>query len=275
VPFIQTDAAVNPGNSGGPLFNSRGEVIGINSQILSGSGGYMGLSFAIPINTATLIADQLADKGFVERGFLGIQFQPVDGRLAKRFGLDRPRGALVGSVTPDGPADKAGVQAGDIVLSYNGKQLESSGELPPLVGATPVGAKAAIEVLREGKTRKLTVTIGKLEEEAVAGASPRGERSAPEEARESRLGLTLSDLTAEQREQLDIQGGVLITAVQGGPAARAGLARGDVIMEANRKPVSSIAALRKLIGDQDEADATLLLVRRGAGSLFIVIEPQE
>jgi len=275
VPFIQTDAAVNPGNSGGPLFNARGEVIGINSQILSGSGGYMGLSFAIPINTATLIADQLADKGFVERGFLGIQFQPVDGRLAERFGLDRPRGALVGSVTTDGPAEKAGVQAGDIVLSYNGKQLESSGELPPLVGATPVGAKATIEVLREGKTRKLTVTIGKLEEEAAAGATPRGERSAPAEARESRLGLTLSELTAAQREQLDIKGGVLITAVQRGPAARAGLARGDVIMGANHKAVESIEELREAIGDQAKGGATLLLVRRGAGSLFIVIEAQE
>lgn len=275
VPFIQTDAAVNPGNSGGPLFNARGEVIGINSQILSGSGGYMGLSFAIPINTANLIAKQLEDKGFVERGFLGIQFQPVDGKTARAFGLDRPRGALVASVEPDGPAEKAGIERGDIVLRYNGKLLETSGELPPLVGATPIGAKAKVEVLRNGKSKTLTVTIGKLDEEAVAGGGARGEDGSPAEEKESRLGLALSDLTDEQREQLGIKGGVLITGVQPGPAARAGLARGDVILEANRKKVDSISALRKAINAAEEGDATLLLVRRGAGSLFVVIEAEE
>lgn len=274
VPFIQTDAAVNPGNSGGPLFNARGEVIGINSQILSGSGGYMGLSFAIPINTATLIAEQLADKGFVERGFLGIQFQPVDGKAARAFGLDRPRGALVASVEPGGPAEKAGVERGDIVLSYNGKLLETSGELPPLVGATPIGAKSKIEVLRNGKTQTLTVTIGKLNEEAVAGGNARRGNGSPAEEKDTRLGLALSDLTAEQREQLNIDGGVLITGVQPGPAVRAGLARGDVILEANRKKVDSISALRKALSATDDSEATLLLVRRGAGSLFIVIESE-
>jgi serine protease Do len=275
VPFIQTDAAVNPGNSGGPLFNARGEVIGINSQILSGSGGYMGLSFAIPINTANLIARQLADKGFVERGFLGIQFQPVTGAHARAFGLDRPRGALVASVEPNGPADKAGLKPGDIVLSYNGKPLEAAGDLPPLVGATPVGAKASVEVLRDGKTRELTVTIGKLDEQAAAATTPRAGGSAPAEARESRLGIALTELTAEQLEQLDIEGGVLITSVQQGPAARAGLARGDVILEANRKRVKSIADLREAIGDASAGDPTLLLVRRGEGSLFIVVEAGE
>lgn len=274
VPFIQTDAAVNPGNSGGPLFNSRGEVIGINSQILSGSGGYMGLSFAIPINTANSIAQQLADKGFVERGYLGIQFQPVDGNLARQFGLDRPRGALVATVEPDGPAAKAGLQPGDIILSYNGKQLESSGELPPLVGATLVGAKASVEVLRDGKQSKIDVTIGKLKEDAVAKTGG-GSQAAPEEGRESRLGLTLSELTDEQRQELGTKGGVLIADVESGPAARAGLNRGDVILEVNRKPVDSIAAIRKAIEAQDEGDPTLLLIRRGEGSLFVVIEGGE
>jgi serine protease Do len=273
VPFIQTDAAVNPGNSGGPLFNARGEVIGINSQILSGSGGYMGLSFAIPINTANLIARQLADKGFVERGFLGVQYQPVTGAHARAFGLDRPRGALVASVEPDGPADKAGIKPGDILLSYNGKLLESSGELPPLVGATPVGAKAKVEILRDGKKRELAVTIGKFDEEATAGTTPRPGGAAPQESEESRLGIAVSELTPEQLDQLGIDGGVLITGVKQGPAARAGLARGDVILEAGRKRVKSIADLRKVISDQPEDEATLLLVRRGEGSLFIVVEP--
>lgn len=271
VPFIQTDAAVNPGNSGGPLFNARGEVIGINSQILSGSGGYIGLSFAIPINTANQIAKQLADKGFVERGYLGILFQPVDAKLARQFGLDRPRGALVSSVEPDGPADKAGIQAGDVVLSYNGKQLESSGELPPLVGATLVGAEAKVVVLRDGKEREIEVTIGKLKEDAVA-QTPGARPSAPAESRESKLGLTLSELTDEQREELDTEGGVLVVNVDRGPAARAGLNRGDVILEVNRKPVSSISDVRKAMDNQEDGDPTLLLIRRGSGSLFVVVE---
>jgi serine protease Do len=271
VPFIQTDAAVNPGNSGGPLFNARGEVIGINSQILSGSGGYMGLSFAIPINTANAIAKQLADKGFVERGYLGVQFQPVTDGLARQFGLDRPRGALVATVEPDGPADQAGVEPGDIILSYNGKRLESSGELPPLVGATPVGAKAQVEILRDGKNRNLTVTIGKLKEDATAQTNAGG-KAAPQAGRESRLGLSLSELSDEQRTEVGVQGGVLIADIEPGPAARAGLNPGDVILEVNRKPVASIADVRAAISDQDESSPTLMLIRRGEGSLFIVVE---
>lgn len=273
VPFIQTDAAVNPGNSGGPLFNIRGEVIGINSQILSGSGGYIGLSFAVPINTATAIATQLADKGFVERGFLGIQFQNVDQRLAKQFGLDRPRGALVATVEENGPADKAGVQQGDIILSFNGKALESSGELPPLVGATSVGSKVKLEVLRQGERRDITVTLGKLEEERTASVP--GPGAAPIESKETRLGLALSELTAAQREQLGIEGGVLITDLQQGPAARAGLTRGDVIIEVNRKRISSIAQLREALNSQGAGDPTLMLIRRREGSLFVVLEPAE
>ncbi len=273
VPFIQTDAAVNPGNSGGPLFNIRGEVIGINSQILSGSGGYIGLSFAVPINTATAIATQLADKGFVERGFLGIQFQAVDQRLARQFGLDRPRGALVATVEENGPAAKAGVQRGDIILSFNGRLLESSGALPPLVGAMAVGAKAELEILREGEKRNITVTLGKLEEERTASVP--GPGAAPIESRETRLGLALSELTAEQREQLAIDGGVLITDIQPGVAARGGLTRGDVIVEVNRKKVNSIKDLRAALGAQEAGDPTLMLIRRREGSLFVVLEPEE
>jgi serine protease Do len=272
VPFIQTDAAVNPGNSGGPLFNARGEVIGINSQILSGSGGYMGLSFAIPINTANQIARQLADKGVVERGFLGVQFQPVSGQVARAFGLDRPRGALVGSVEKDGPAEKAGVKRGDIILAYNGNQLETSTQLPPLVGATPVGEKARLSILRDGKTIELTVTIGKLNEESAPLAGRSSGPSAPETGSEAKLGLSLSELTDEQLEELGIEGGVVVTAVQPGRAERAGLARGDVLIEVNRRPVDSIAKVRDAIAAVEEGQPLLLLIRRGEGTLFLVVE---
>jgi serine protease Do len=274
VPFIQTDAAVNPGNSGGPLFNARGEVIGINSQILSGSGGYIGLSFAIPSNTAKLIASQLAEKGFVERGYLGIQFQPVTNALARQFGLDRPRGALVATVKPNGPADKAGIQPGDVILAYNGRTLDSAGELPPLVGETPVGRKVEVTVLRDGRERKLKVTIGKLPEDATAQAESRGGQS-PAQSRESRLGLSLSELTEEQKAELGIDRGVLVTRVQDGPAARAGIQRGDVLLEINRQRVGSISDVRKAIANNKEGDSILVLLRRGQGSLFLVIEAEE
>ncbi len=273
VPFIQTDAAVNPGNSGGPLFNSRGEVIGINSQILSGSGGYIGLSFAIPINTASAIAKQLAEKGFVERGYLGIQFQNVDQRLARQFGLDRPRGALVATVEPDGPSEKAGLQRGDIILKFNDRVIESSGELPPLVGAMAVGSKVKLDVLRDGESRTINVTLGKLDEERTAGVQ--GPGSAPIESRESRLGLALSELTDAQKAELEVDGGVLVTDVQQGSAARGGLARGDVIVEVNRKRVGTIAQIRAALNAQEAGDPTLMLIRRGGGSLFVVLEPRE
>lgn len=273
VPFIQTDAAVNPGNSGGPLFNARGEVIGVNSQILSGSGGYIGLSFAIPINTASLIARQLADKGFVERGYLGIQFQPVSDALARQFGLDRPRGALVATVEPDGPADKAGIKPGDVILAYNGRAIDSSRALPPMVGETPVGERADVTVLRDGRERTLKVTIGKLPEDSTAQAETPS-RQEPAETRESRLGLSLSELTAEQKEQAGVERGVLVTRVQDGPAARAGIQRGDVLLEVNRQRVASISDVRKAIADNKEGDSILVLLRRGQGSLFLVIEAE-
>jgi len=266
VPFIQTDAAVNPGNSGGPLLNARGEVIGINSQIYSRSGGYMGLSFAIPINYAMDIARQLETKGFVERGWLGVGIQNLDPTLSKRFGLDRPTGALVGQVMPGSPADKAGIQAGDVILSFDGKRVGSSPELTPMVAATAVGRKVPVEVLRDGKRRTIDVTVGKLDEATAASGAPNAAQS-------PRIDLTVEDLTDEQRRQIGLRsGGVVITAVGQGPAGQAGLQRGDVIIEVNREPVTNAASFDDLI--RKGGDSPLLYVQRGEQRIFIAVELQ-
>lgn len=273
VPFIQTDAAVNPGNSGGPLFNARGEVIGVNSQILSRSGGYMGLSFAIPINTVMNVAKQLEEKGVVERGWLGVSIQNVNQSLAKSFGLDRPRGALVGEVNAGSPAEEAGLQAGDVILSFDGQVLESSSDLPPLVGATQVGEKATLRVLRDGRERDIRVTIAKLPDELAgdAGAAP---NTTPNARSEGRLGLALSALTAEQKEQLKIDRGVVVTEVRSGPAARAGVQRGDVIVEVNRQKVGTPQEVVEAVQSRAEDEPVLLLIRRQGGQIFLVVEPE-
>jgi serine protease Do len=264
VPFIQTDAAVNPGNSGGPLLNVRGEVIGINSQIYSRSGGYMGLSFAIPINYAMDIARQLETKGFVERGWLGVGIQNLDPNLSKRFGLDRPTGALVGQVMPGSPAEKAGIQPGDVILGFDGKRVGSSPELTPMVAATPVGRKVPVEVLRDGKRRTIQVTIGKLDEASASTGTPNSSQS-------PRIDLTVEDLTDEQRRQIGLRsGGVVISSVGQGPAGQAGLRRGDVIIEVNRELVRNAASFDELI--RKGGDSLLLYVQRGDQRIFIAVD---
>lgn len=264
VPFIQTDAAVNPGNSGGPLLNSRGEVIGINSQIYSRSGGYMGLSFAIPINYAMDIARQLETKGFVERGWLGVGIQNLDPTLSKRFGLDRPTGALVGQVMPGSPAEKAGIQPGDVILTFDGKRVASSPELTPMVAATPVGRKVKVEILRDGKRQNLDVTIGKLDEAIASTGTPNAAQSPS-------IDLTVEDLGEEQRHRIGLRsGGVVITAVGQGPAGQAGLRRGDIIIEVNRKLVRNAAAFDELI--RKSGNSPLLYVQRGDQRIFIAVE---
>lgn len=271
VPFIQTDAAVNPGNSGGPLFNAQGEVIGVNSQILSRSGGYIGLSFAIPIRTAMQVAEQLKSKGFVERGWLGVLIQPVTRELAQNFGLDRPVGALVAQVTPDSPAAKAGVEVGDIILEFDGQGVDESPQLPAMVAATAPGTEVELEVLREGKRRSLDLTIGTLPEERSAG------RSGPLQRDDNdRLELRVADLSGEEREALGVaEGGVVVTDVGRGPAAQAGIRAGDVITQVNRRNVEGVASFNALVNGVDEDESLLLLVRRGEGALFIVIDPVE
>jgi serine protease Do len=265
VPFIQTDAAVNPGNSGGPLFNLRGEVIGINSAIYSQSGGYMGLAFAIPIDVAANVEEQLLKYGKVERGRIGVGIQDVNAQLAQSFGLERPMGALVSSVEPGGPAEKAGLKARDVILSYNGKPIERSAALPPLVAQTKPGSKSSLEVWRDGKKQTLSLQVDELKQPAVA----RNSRSSPGE-RGGKLGLAVRPLTPEEKQELGGGAQGVVVEQVGGPAARAGLRPGDVITAVNGTPVRSPDDLRKQV---DKAKGSVaLLVRRGEASIFVPIE---
>ena len=263
VPYIQTDVAINPGNSGGPLFNMRGEVVGINSQIYSRSGGYQGVSFAIPIDVAMEVVDQLKTSGKVSRGWLGVVIQEVSADLAESFGLDRPRGALVSQVQDDSPASKAGLQASDVILAFNGKAVENSGDLPRMVGMAKPGTKIQMDIWRKGKTQQMNVTLGELPVEAQAGSKDR--RSF------SRGGLVLSELSAEQRRALDIDQGVLVEDATG-DAARSGIRTGDVILAVNNIKISSVAGFRKAVAAVPVGKSVAILIRRGEGSLYIPLK---
>jgi serine protease Do len=254
VPFIQTDAAVNPGNSGGPLFNLKGEVIGINSQIYSQTGGYQGIAFAIPVDVAAGVKDQLVKNGKVERGRIGVAIQEVSQSLAQSFGLDRPRGALVAGVEKGSPAEKAGIKSGDVLLAINGRTIERSAELPPLVAAVKPGTKASFEVWRDGKSRTLDVSVGQLKPEQVSAASDE-ETAAPT----GKLGLAVRPT----------EDGLLVEKA-GGAAARAGIRAGDVVTAVNGKRVKSVDELKAAT---EKAKGTVaLLIRRGDNSLFVPVE---
>ena len=267
VPFIQTDVAVNPGNSGGPLFNTRGEVVGINAQIFSQSGGYMGVSFAIPINLAMKISEQLRVKGYVTHGWLGVMIQGVSADLAKSFGLDRARGALVSQVVADGPAAKAGLQPGDIILTYDGKPVSESADLPGRVGDTPVGKRVPVELWRSGKQVRLDVTIEALprEDAAQAPAGPAGSK-APQ------LNISVAELSAEQRRAAGLgDRGVLVQQVGPGPAKTGGLRAGDVILSVAGKDVRSAAELASIVSASARGTPIPVLVRRGEGQVFLTL----
>ncbi|HIN82078.1 MAG TPA: DegQ family serine endoprotease, partial [Chromatiales bacterium] len=227
VPFIQTDVAINPGNSGGPLFNLDGEVVGVNSQIYSRSGGFMGLSFAIPIDLAMNVVEQLKSEGHVTRGWLGVFIQDVTRELAESFGLDKPRGALVAKILPDSPAANSDLKVGDVILKFDGNDVTTSSSLPPLVGSSEVGVKLHVKVMRQGKKHKVQVVLGELpsDDSAIIPASQ------IQEIDPGRLGLTYSDLNEQQRLNLEIgSGGVIIDSVTTGPAGNAGLKKGDVVL---------------------------------------------
>ena len=265
--FIQTDASINPGNSGGPLINLRGEVIGINTAIFSRTGGNMGIGFAIPINLAKELLPQLRGKGKVTRGYLGVLIQKVTPEIAESLGMDRGYGALVANVSKDGPADKAGVKVGDVIVEFDGKEVKDSGDLPIIVARTAVDKKIRMKVLRDKKEFTLNVAVGELkDEEVVASAPEKGE-----------LGMTVQKLTPQLAENLglDKTDGVVVTAVEPGSAAdEAGIRRGDVIVEVDRKPVRGVEEYRNAIAGSRKGRGVLFLVRRGESTLFLALKPQ-
>lgn len=272
VPFIQTDVAINPGNSGGPLFNLDGEVVGINSQIFTRSGGFMGLSFAIPIDVAMDVATQLKSAGKVSRGWLGVVIQEVNKDLAESFGLEKPAGALVAQVLQDGPAAKGGLQVGDVILSLNGQPIVMSADLPHLVGALKAGDKAELDVVREGERKVLAMTVGALpddDEELVASAAP------GEGVSSNRLGVAVVELTAEQKKTLDVTSGVLVKGVQDGPAALMGVRPGDVITHLNNQAIDTSKTFAAIAKALPKDRSVSMRVLRGGRASFITFKLAE
>ena len=264
VPFIQTDVAINPGNSGGPLFNLKGEVVGINSQIYSRTGGFMGLSFAIPIDVAMEVADQLRTTGKVNRGRIGVVIQEVTKELAESFGLSKPTGALINSVEKGGPADKAGLEPSDVILKFDGKTVNNSSDLPRLVGATKPGSKVAVQIWRKGAAKDISLMVGEIPVDDKMAQRP-GKYGKDQD---TRYGMLLDNLTPEQKSELGIKGGVLVEEAQGA-AARAGIRRGDIILAVNNQDVKSVEHFTQLLGKYEKGRSVALLIRRGDNALYI------
>ena len=274
LPFIQTDVAINPGNSGGPLINMRGEVIGINSQIYSRSGGFMGISFAIPIDEAANVSNQLRANGRVQRGRLGVGIGEVSKEVAESLGMAKPQGAFVSSVEPGSPAEKAGIEAGDIILKFDGKTIEKSSDLPRTVGGTKPGTQSNLSLLRRGVTKDISITVGEFEADkptAKAGSAP--EKKAEPKAAVQLLGLTVSDLTDAQKKELKLKGGVRVDVVAE-PALRAGIREGDVITQVANTEVSDTKAFAQVVGKLDKSKSVSVLLRRGEWSQYTVIRPR-
>jgi len=279
VPFIQTDVAINHGNSGGPLLNVRGEVIGINSQIFSNSGGYMGVSFAIPIDLAMNSVKQLKDTGKVRRGMIGAMLQPIDAETARGLGLPDTRGALVNDITPGSAGEKAGLRVGDVIRSIDGHDIRQSSELPPIIGAKTPGTKVELGVLRDGKTKTIPVTLGELDPGLLPGASQQrapGGSGGPADASANPLGLVGQELDADDRRQagLDAGEGVGIARIDGMAAREAGLAPGDIVLRVGNEKVGSVPALDRALAGVKPGQTVMLLVRRGSTTRFFAITPR-
>ena len=272
LPFIQTDVAINPGNSGGPLINMRGEVVGINSQIYSRSGGFQGISFAIPIDEASRVSDQLRSSGKVTRGRIGVQIDQVSKEIAESIGLGKAQGALVRGVESGAPADKAGMEAGDIIIKFDGKPIEKASDLPRMVGNVKPGTKSVVTVFRRGATKDLTVTIAELEAEKPArkasGAEPAPQAAVPANS----IGLVVSDVSEAQKKELKIKGGVRVDAAEGA-AARAGLRENDVIVQMFNVETSNVKEFDAALAKAGKGKPVTVLVRRGEFAQYVVIRP--
>jgi serine protease Do len=275
VPFIQTDVAINPGNSGGPLFNLKGEVVGINSQIYSRSGGYQGIAFAIPIDVAMEIQSQLRLSGKVSRGRIGVTIQEVTKELAENFGLGKTQGALIASVEKSGPADKAGLEAGDVILRFNDKSVVQSSDLPRIVGSTKSGTKATVQIWRNGTSKDMVVTVGEMLDEPTGKTARRGKPA--DTAPANRLGLVLSEPTAEQKRQLGIRNGVIVDEVRNGN--RSDLRQGDIILaliqRGTQTEIRSVEQFNSVLAKTEKGGNVTLLVRRGDSQTFVTIKGTE
>ncbi len=269
VPFIQTDVAINPGNSGGPLFNLEGEVVGINSQIYSRTGGFMGLSFAIPVEVAMDVVEQLKTRGHVQRGWLGVYIQEVTRELAESFGMKRPAGALVASVLPESPAEKAGIQVGDVILNYGGNDISTSAALPPMVGRTRVGEKIKIKLMRGGSMKSIQLEIGELPDEDSPLLAKNQEHPATEDLV---LGLEVQELTEQQQKEMNLErGGVIVKHVHEGPGKSSGIREGDIIQMINNEKVTNIEQLKEVVKKLPKDKFASVLVQRNEGPEFIAI----
>jgi len=269
VPFIQTDVAINPGNSGGPLFNLKGEVIGINSQIYTRSGGFMGLSFSIPINVAMNVVKQIKDSGHVTRGWLGVLIQEVNRELAESFGMKQPRGAAILEVIEDSPAEKAGFKIGDVIIKFGNKEIYRSSDLPLAVGTTPVGKKISVKVIREGRTKRLTVKVEELPNQDELAAV----KGSQKKMLANKLGMSVIDISHQQREQFGMSSrGILVKDVSAGAARDAGIRRGDVLLKLNYKDISSVKGFKSVLKGLPKGKSVPVLIQRKKSPIFLAIK---
>ena len=270
VPFIQTDVAINPGNSGGPLFNLDGEVIGVNSQIYSRTGGFMGLSFAVPVNVVENVYLQLKDKGRVSRGWLGVLIQDVTRELAESFDMDHPHGALIAKVIPDGPAEQGGIEVGDIIVKFNGKKVTFSSDLPPLVGSTSIGSTVRVDIIRRSKSKTIEVEILELPTDNEVAAKNSGEKS---KLLKNPLNIVAKDLTDKQKQDIDIYDhGIMVEQISVGPAQKSGIRRGDIILLLDNIKVKNIEHFNKLVKELPKDRSISVLIQRRDGPVFLAMK---